>query len=102
MWTWETIKVCTISINYQKLVDFLNIRLEKLQQFYDKIVGIDVSLRTENTSDKENKSVDIIVRIPGDDLVVKKTAKTFEEAADMGADALERLLVKRKEKIKAH
>ncbi|RRA90347.1 ribosome hibernation-promoting factor, HPF/YfiA family [Paenimyroides viscosum] len=98
-------KVNVQAVNFnvdRKLVDFLNIRLEKLQQFYDKIVGIDVSLRTENTSDKENKSVDIIVRIPGDDLVVKKTAKTFEEAADLGADALERLLVKRKEKIKAH
>lgn len=98
-------KVNVQAVNFnvdRKLVDFLNIRLEKLQQFYDKIVGIDVSLRTENTSDKENKSVDIIVRIPGDDLVVKKTAKTFEEAADMGADALERLLIKRKEKVKAH
>ncbi len=98
-------KVNVQAVNFnvdRKLVDFLNIRLEKLQQFYDKIVGIDVSLRTENTSDKENKSVDIIVRIPGDDLVVKKTAKPFEEAADLGADALERLLVKRKEKIKAH
>lgn len=98
-------KVNVQAVNFnidRKLVDFINIRLEKLQQFYDKIVGIDVSLHTENTSDKENKSVDIIVRIPGDDLVVKKTAKSFEEATDMGADALERLLVKRKEKVKAH
>ena len=98
-------KVNVQAVNFnvdRKLVDFLNIRLEKLQQFYDKIVGIDVSLHTENTSDKENKSVDIIVRIPGDDLVVKKTAKSFEEAADLAADALERLLVKRKEKIKTH
>ncbi len=95
-------KVNVQAVNFnidRKLVDFINIRLEKLQQFYDKIVGIDVSLHTENTSDKENKSVDIIVRIPGDDLVVKKTAKSFEEATDMGAEALERLLIKRKEKM---
>lgn len=98
-------KVNVQAVNFnidRKLVDFINIRLEKLQQFYDKIVVIDVSLHTENTSDKENKSVDIIVRIPGDDLVVKKTAKSFEEATDMGAEALERLLIKRKEKVKAH
>ena len=98
-------KVNVQAVNFnidRKLVDFINIRLEKLQQFYDKIVGIDVSLHTENTSDKENKSVDIIVRIPGDDLVVKKTAKSFEEATDMGTEALERLLIKRKEKVKAH
>ncbi len=98
-------KVNVQAVNFnidRKLVDFINVRLEKLQQFYDKIIGIDVSLHTENTSDKENKSVDIIVRIPGDDLVVKKTAKSFEEATDMGAEALERLLIKRKEKVKAH
>lgn len=98
-------KVNIQAVNFnvdRKLVDFINIRLEKLEQYFDKIVGIDVSLRTENTSEKENKSVDILVKIPGDDLVVKKTAKTFEEATDTAADALERLLVKRKEKVKAH
>jgi len=98
-------KVNIQAVNFnvdKKLVDFINERLEKLEQYYDKIVGIDVSLRTENSSDKENKSVDILVKIPGDDLIVKKTAKTFEEAADTGADALERLLVKRKEKEKAY
>src|SRR5690554_2308580 len=98
-------KVNIQAVNFnvdRKLVDFINERLEKLEQYYDKIVGIDVSLRTENTSDKENKSVDILIKIPGDDLIVKKTAKTFEEAADTGADALERLLIKRKEKVKAY
>src|SRR5690606_22521656 len=76
-------KVNIQAVNFnvdRKLVDFINERLEKLEQYYDKIVGIDVSLRTENTSDKENKSVDILIKIPGDDLIVKKTAKTFEEA----------------------
>ncbi len=98
-------KVNIQAVNFnvdRKLVDFINERLGKLEQYYDKIVGIDVSLHTENTSGKENKSVDILVKIPGDDLIVKKTAKTFEEATDTGADALERLLVKRKEKIKTY
>lgn len=98
-------KVSIQAVNFnvdKKLVNFINDRLEKLEQYYDKIVGIDVSLHTENTSGKENKSVDILVKIPGDDLIVKKTAKSFEEATDNGADVLERLLVKRKEKEKAY
>ncbi|WP_372473640.1 ribosome hibernation-promoting factor, HPF/YfiA family [Capnocytophaga sp. ARDL2] len=86
----------------RKLVDFLNERLGKLEQYYDKIVGIDVNLHVENTSDKENKQVDVLVKIPGDDLIVKKIAKSFEEAADNCGDALERLLVKRKEKAKGN
>lgn len=86
----------------RKLVDFIQERLGKLEQYYDKIVGVDVSLHVENISEKENKSVDVRVMIPGDDLIVKKTAKSFEEAADLCGDALERLLVKRKEKSKSH
>lgn len=98
-------KVNIQAVNFnvdRKLVDFINIRLEKLEQYFDKIVDVDVNLRVENTSDKENKSADIIVKIPGDDIVVKKTAKSFEEAVDLAGDAAERLLVKRKEKMKLH
>ena len=71
-------------------------------------IAYDLTLRTvevesvENTSDKENKSADIIVKVPGDDIVVKKTAKSFEEAVDLAGDAAERLLIKRKEKMKSH
>lgn len=97
------INVQAVNFNVdRKLVDFLNVRLEKLEQYYDKIVGIDVTLHVENTSDKENKCVDVLVKIPGDDLVVKKIAKSFEEAGDLCGDALERLLVKRKEKTKTY
>lgn len=98
-------KVDIQAVNFnvdRKLVDFINIRLEKLEQYFDKIVDIDVNLRVENTSDKENKSADIIVKVPGDDIVVKKTAKSFEEAIDLAGDAAERLLIKRKEKMKSH
>lgn len=98
-------KVDIQAVNFnvdRKLVDFINIRLEKLEQYFDKIVDIDVNLRVENTSDKENKSADVIVKVPGDDIVVKKTAKSFEEAVDLAGDAAERLLIKRKEKMKSH
>ena len=98
-------KVDIQAVNFnvdRKLVDFINIRLEKLEQYFDKIVDVDVNLRVENTSDKENKSADIIVKVPGDDIVVKKTAKSFEEAVDLAGDAAERLLIKRKEKMKLH
>ena len=35
-------------------------------------------------------------------LIVKKQCKTFEEAVDSSGEALERLLLKRKEKIRTH
>jgi putative sigma-54 modulation protein len=53
-------------------------------------------------SEKENKIVELKVLVPGDDFIVKKQSKTFEEATDLAIESLERLLLKRKEKLKAH
>jgi putative sigma-54 modulation protein len=86
----------------RKLVDFIQVRLDKLEKYYDKVVNADVFLKVENTSDKENKIVEIKIHVPGDDLIVKKQCKTFEEAIDQASESLERLLLKRKEKIRTH
>ena len=76
--------------------------MDKLEKYYDKIVSSDVFLKVEKTSDKENKIVEIKLLVPGDDFIVKKQCKTFEEAVELAAESLERLLVKRKEKINTH
>lgn len=85
-----------------KLVNFINEKMLKLEKYYDKVVNSDVFLKVENTSDKENKIVEIKIHVPGDDLIVKKQCKTFEEAVDSASQSLERLLIKRKEKIRTH
>jgi putative sigma-54 modulation protein len=98
-------KVNVNAVNFnvdRKLVDFINERLEKLEKYYDKVVSSDVFLKVEKTSEKENKIVEIKIHVPGDDFIVKKQCKTFEEAVELASESLERLLVKRKEKIRAH
>lgn len=85
----------------RKLVDFVQQRLDKLEKFYDKIVSSDVFLKVEKTSEKENKVVELKIHVPGDDFMVKKQCKSFEEAVELAAESVERLLVKRKEKIRA-
>jgi putative sigma-54 modulation protein len=98
-------KVNVHAVNFtidKKLVDFVQERLGKLEKYYDRVVSSDVFLKLENTSDKENKTVEIKILVPGDEFIVKKTNKTFEEAADLASDALERVLVKRKEKLSSH
>lgn len=97
-------KVNLQAVNFnvdRKLVDFVQEKLDKLEKYYDKIISSDVFLRLENTSDKENKTVEIKINVPGDDFVVKKTAKSFEEGVDLAIDSLERVIVKRKEKLRA-
>ena len=75
-------------------------KMDKLEKFYDKVVFSDVFLKLDNTSEKENKVVEIKVQVPGDEFVVKKQCKSFEEGTDLAVDSLERVLIKRKEKVK--
>ena len=98
-------KVNLQSVNfnaYKKLVDFIQKRMDKLDQFYDKVIQADVYLKVENTSDKENKVFEARVSVPGDSFVVKKQCKTFEEGVDVAISSLERQLKKRKEKLRTH
>ena len=85
-----------------KLVRFIQERMDKLEKYYDKVVSSEVFLKVEKTSEKENKIAEIIIHVPGDDFMVKKQCKTFEEAVEQSAESLERLLIKRKEKVKHH
>ncbi|MCG2459649.1 ribosome-associated translation inhibitor RaiA [Flavobacteriaceae bacterium F89] len=97
-------KVNAQSVNFNadvKLIDFVQNRLNKLDRFYDKVVQSDVYLKVVKTSSKENKIVEITVRVPKDTYVVKKQCKSFEEAVDTACSSLERKLVKRKEKLRA-
>lgn len=97
-------KVNTQSVNFDadmKLIDFIQRRMDKLEIFYDKVIGSDVYLKVENTSAKENKIVEIKLLVPRDQLMVKKQCKSFEEAVDSACSSLERQLVKKKEKMRA-
>lgn len=98
-------KVNSQSVNFvadKKLIDFIQSRMDKLELFYDKVISSDVYLKVENTSSKENKIVEIKVKIPRNQFIVKKQCKTFEEAVDNACSSLERQLVKTKEKTRAH
>ena len=98
-------KVNLQAVNFnvdRKLVDFVQEKLDKLEKYYDKIVSAEVFLKLENTSDKENKTVEIKINVPGDDFIVKKTAKSIEEGVDLSVDSLERAIVRRKEKLRSN
>lgn len=98
-------KVNVHAVNFdvdRKLVDFVQVRMDKLEKYYSKVVSSDVYLRVERTSDKENKCVEIKINVPGDDFLVKKQCRSFEEAVGLSAESLGRCLVKRKERIRSY
>ena len=98
----STVKVTTRSIHFtadEKLIKFIEERIEKLSNLSDNIIEAEVYLRLEKDSNTENKMVEIKLAIPGNDLFAKKNAKTFEVAVDGTVEALRRQLKKRKEKV---
>lgn len=98
-------KVNIQAVNFnvdKKLVDFTQQKLDKLEKFYDKVIHCEVFLKVENTSAKENKIVEIKLHVPGDELIIKKEAKSFEEAVDNCQESLERMIKKHKEKERLH
>ena len=85
----------------QKLLDFIDTRVKKLPTVYDDILGAEVFLRLDkDTSDRENKLVEIKLEVKGQTVFAKKQCKTFEEATDLSIDAIRKQLLKRKEKIR--
>lgn len=97
------INIQSVNFNIDKgLVDFIQAKIDNLEKYYDRIIGSEVYLKVQNTSEKENKIAEIKMLIPGDELIVKKQCKTFEEAIDMIAESLRRQLCKKKEKQRSY
>jgi putative sigma-54 modulation protein len=84
----------------KKLETFIKDKLEKLEIFFEGVIGTEVILKLENTETRENKIAEVRLLIKGYDLFAKKEATTFEAAIDLAAEALRKQLVKHKEKVR--
>jgi ribosomal subunit interface protein len=82
----------------QKLLKFIEKKLTKLPRYYDQIQKVEVVLSL--LPDHANKNVKLRVDIPGNDLVVERHSKTFENAIVDCMDVLKDILKKYKEKKK--
>ena len=95
-------KVNVQSVNFhadQKLIDFIQKKLDKLENHFNNVTYADVYLKVQNTSAKENKISEILLSIPGNELISKKKGKRFEVGVDECVSTLERQLSKRKKKF---
>ena len=81
------------------LVNFIESKVGKLSQFYDRIIDSEVYLKVDKNATNENKIDEIKVAIPGKELFAKKQCKTFEEATDLAVEALRRQIRKHKGKV---
>ena len=94
-------KVKVHSIHFdadKKLVNFIQTKVDKLDLFYDGIIGGEVFLRLDKSFNKENKVAEIKLSIPGKELFARRQCKSFEEATDNVVEALRRQVKRHKEK----
>lgn len=82
----------------EKLQEFINKKVEKLQKSYEDIQKVEVQLRVEKPAAALNKTTSLTVTAPGNTLFVEKTCDTFEEGVDLCLDAMKVQLTKFKEK----
>ena len=85
-----------------KLVDYVSKKVQKLSTFHDKIVKVDVFLKLDNVVHTiKDKVAEIKVHIPGHELFVKSSSKSFEESFDCALESIANQIKRKKEKLAA-
>lgn len=78
-----------------KLVAFVEKKVSRIEKFFDSGAQV-AEVTLENI--KEGKKARLHVHVPGDDLVIERTADTFENAITGCVDAMKEKLTRAKEK----
>ncbi|MFN0293337.1 ribosome hibernation-promoting factor, HPF/YfiA family [Pedobacter helvus] len=96
------IRVQSIHFNAdKKLLEFIQKKVDKLDQFFDQIISGEVYLKLENVEDEANKISEIKLIVPGGTLFAKEQCKSFEEATDLAIESLRKQITKHKDKTRA-
>lgn len=85
----------------KKLLEFIQKKVDKLDQFFDHIISGEVYLKLENVEDEANKISEVKLIVPGGTMFAKEQCKSFEEATDMAVESLRKQIVKHKDKTRA-
>ena len=89
------------SVNFEateQLKAFIEKKMKKLEKFSDHIIQTEVILKVIKPDSAKNKEASVKMNLRSGEAFAGKTADTFEEAIDLCAEALEKQLLKTKEK----
>ncbi len=99
----KRMKVHTEAVQFkadQKLLHFIEKKLSKMENYFDRIIEARVTLRLENSGQIKDKIAEVRLNVPGEILVAKATQKTFEASVAGAASALRRQLLRYKERVR--
>lgn len=80
----------------QKLIDYVEKKMSKLDRFHDGITSAEVVLTL--LQEPDNKNVKIHLHVPGEEMIIERNARSFEEAVTDCVDAMKEKLTRAKEK----
>ena len=85
-----------------KLIGYVKQKLEKLGNFNDRIIQVNVFLKLDNVVHAiKDKIAEIRVHIPKHNFFVKSTSKSFEESFDNALEAMVVVQIKKNKERKA-
>lgn len=84
----------------QQLESFITKKVSKLEQYYDGILSVEVTLKVVKPEVADNKEAQIKLLIASNEIFASKISNTFEESIDESVEALTKQLLKYKEKLR--
>jgi len=84
----------------EKLLEFVQKKLDKLETFHDRITKVEVYLKLDSMSHAiKEKVVEIKILIPKHECFVKASSNSFQTAFDEAFNSITNQLVMKKEKL---
>ena len=95
-----TVNIQTVRFDADsKLIEHINKKLEKLTNYHDRIVKVDVYLKLDNVVHQiKDKVAEIRVKVPRHEFFVKHTSKSFEASFDSALESIISQIKKTKQK----
>jgi putative sigma-54 modulation protein len=84
----------------ERLLTFVQQKMNKLETFYDNITSGDVFLKLDKSENNkvQQKLIEVKLYVPGGSVFVREKGTTFEEATDLAVDTLKMRVKKFKNK----
>ena len=79
----------------QFVKEYAKAKVQRLERFSDRITSVEMVLSAE----KERKIVELIVRTPGHEFVIKEESDDMEASIDAAVDRMEQQLIRFKKKL---
>ncbi len=97
-------KIITQSVRFtadQKLLAYIEQKVTALENYFHKIIQVDVFLKLENSGKIKGKTVEIRLKVPGDTIYISESKLKFEAAVDAVVEKLKRKVIKYKEQLRS-